>query len=523
MAVISAAGVLGRVALPVGDTATVQLIIDRARRGGRAASIARGPKASPSATATARCASSICRRRRTSWWATGSSPPASTASIRPACEVGRGRARRAGGHGLPRCDRPAVRRLLAPRDRAGPGGAGPGVGAASHGAGRKGGPMTALRMAALVLGGRADPERRSPGPAAAAWAISCSWRSWRPGCSTAGWPGLLTGTAGGHAAGRPRRAASLGLSGLGKCLAGYLAGVVGTQFIVTQWLSRGLLFLGRQRAQLGVLHRPLGAARLPPLRQPAAGGGDAGGVQRRGRRAAVLRDRIPACGPRAVAHAARAAAETAVPLMADPLVTDRRADRRAADRVLGGRARGVRRARRGVLALPGRRERGLRPHGGEQPPAPALAPGAARRHVRPRRDAAGREPRRVRRSRSSASTAPTSTGRSARLSAATGVDEAQIRETVRRHRGEPSYRPVVRRRRRDARAGVGRARPAPRSRAAGRGRRAGADAALPVGRPGRARARLRRRGRRGADGGGRPAQRLGGGAVRRREGLQQAC
>jgi rod shape-determining protein MreD len=36
----------------------------------------------------------------------------------------------------------------------------------------------------------------------------------------------------------------LGLSGLGKCVAGYLAGVAGTQFIVTQWMSRGLLFLG---------------------------------------------------------------------------------------------------------------------------------------------------------------------------------------------------------------------------------------------------------------------------------------
>jgi rod shape-determining protein MreD len=36
----------------------------------------------------------------------------------------------------------------------------------------------------------------------------------------------------------------IGLSGLGKCAAGYLAGVVGTQFIVTQWMSRGFLFLG---------------------------------------------------------------------------------------------------------------------------------------------------------------------------------------------------------------------------------------------------------------------------------------
>jgi rod shape-determining protein MreD len=55
--------------------------------------------------------------------------------------------------------------------------------------------------------------------------------------------GLLTGTAAGllqDALG----GGMLGLSGLGKCIAGYLAGIAGTQFIVTQWMSRGLLFLG---------------------------------------------------------------------------------------------------------------------------------------------------------------------------------------------------------------------------------------------------------------------------------------
>jgi len=55
--------------------------------------------------------------------------------------------------------------------------------------------------------------------------------------------GLLTGTAAGlvqDALG----GGMLGLSGLGKCGAGYLAGVAGTQFIVTQWMSRGFLFLG---------------------------------------------------------------------------------------------------------------------------------------------------------------------------------------------------------------------------------------------------------------------------------------
>ncbi|MGE5198381.1 MAG: rod shape-determining protein MreD, partial [Rhodospirillaceae bacterium] len=55
--------------------------------------------------------------------------------------------------------------------------------------------------------------------------------------------GLLTGTAAGliqDALG----GGMLGLSGLGKCVAGYVAGVAGTQFIVTQWLSRGFLYFG---------------------------------------------------------------------------------------------------------------------------------------------------------------------------------------------------------------------------------------------------------------------------------------
>jgi rod shape-determining protein MreD len=55
--------------------------------------------------------------------------------------------------------------------------------------------------------------------------------------------GLLAGTAGGllqDALG----GGVLGLSGLGKSVAGYLAGVAGTQFIVTQWMSRGFLFFG---------------------------------------------------------------------------------------------------------------------------------------------------------------------------------------------------------------------------------------------------------------------------------------
>jgi rod shape-determining protein MreD len=36
----------------------------------------------------------------------------------------------------------------------------------------------------------------------------------------------------------------LGLSGLGKCIVGYVTGIAGTQFIVTQATPRGIVFLG---------------------------------------------------------------------------------------------------------------------------------------------------------------------------------------------------------------------------------------------------------------------------------------
>ena len=55
--------------------------------------------------------------------------------------------------------------------------------------------------------------------------------------------GLLAGAAGGmlqDALG----GGILGLSGLGKSIVGYLAGIAGTQFIVTQSTPRGLVFLG---------------------------------------------------------------------------------------------------------------------------------------------------------------------------------------------------------------------------------------------------------------------------------------
>jgi rod shape-determining protein MreD len=55
--------------------------------------------------------------------------------------------------------------------------------------------------------------------------------------------GLLAGAAGGMLQ-DALSGGILGLSGLGKSLVGYLAGLAGTQFIVTQAMPRGLVFLG---------------------------------------------------------------------------------------------------------------------------------------------------------------------------------------------------------------------------------------------------------------------------------------
>ena len=67
------------------------------------------------------------------------------------------------------------------------------------------------------------------------------------------------------------------------------------------------------------------------------------------------------------------------------------------------------------------------------------------------------------------------------LARVTGVDEAFIRESIKRHRLEPSYRPIPDRRRRLARAGRRRRRAPPRHGTAGRARRARARlAAIPT-------------------------------------------
>jgi rod shape-determining protein MreD len=102
--------------------------------------------------------------------------------------------------------------------------------------------MTALRMAALVVaavllqGAFSRSGGGVPGDLVLVAVVAVGLLHGRLA-------GLLTGTAAGllqDALG----GGMLGLSGLGKCVAGYLAGVAGTQFIVTQWMSRGFLFLG---------------------------------------------------------------------------------------------------------------------------------------------------------------------------------------------------------------------------------------------------------------------------------------
>jgi rod shape-determining protein MreD len=102
--------------------------------------------------------------------------------------------------------------------------------------------MTALRMIALVLaavliqGVLPRSPRGAPGDFVLVAVVAVGLLHGRVA-------GLLAGTAAGLLQ-DVMGGGMMGLSGLGKCAAGYLAGVVGTQFIVTQWMSRGFLFLG---------------------------------------------------------------------------------------------------------------------------------------------------------------------------------------------------------------------------------------------------------------------------------------
>jgi rod shape-determining protein MreD len=67
--------------------------------------------------------------------------------------------------------------------------------------------------------------------------------------------GRVAGLLGGTLAGLAQDAAGggvLGVSGLAKSLAGFLAGVAGTQFIVTQTLPRVLVFMGATAVSAGL-------------------------------------------------------------------------------------------------------------------------------------------------------------------------------------------------------------------------------------------------------------------------------
>lgn len=89
--------------------------------------------------------------------------------------------------------------------------------------------------------------------------------------------GRVAGLLGGTLAGLAQDAVSgaiLGVSGMAKSLAGFLAGVVGTQFIVTQTLPRLLVFFGASLASSAVflgLYLLLGLRSVDPQQWVAIG------------------------------------------------------------------------------------------------------------------------------------------------------------------------------------------------------------------------------------------------------------
>ena len=107
----------------------------------------------------------------------------------------------------------------------------------------------------------------------------------------------LTGGAGDRAAGRrrvgrpgagrPVRAGVIGIGGLAKTVVGFLAGIVGTQFIVARPLPRFVVFFAATVAARGDVHRAVRAAGPRALRRARTGRGRPGGGQRGRRRGAV--------------------------------------------------------------------------------------------------------------------------------------------------------------------------------------------------------------------------------------------
>jgi rod shape-determining protein MreD len=116
------------------------------------------------------------------------------------------------------------------------------VDAGDDGTRREGNPVIALRVAAFVLGAlvlQGALERVVGGEAIDLGLVAV--------VSVALLHGRVAGLLAGTLAGLVQDALGggvLGMSGLGKSMAGYLTGVVGTQFIVTQAVSRFFVFLG---------------------------------------------------------------------------------------------------------------------------------------------------------------------------------------------------------------------------------------------------------------------------------------
>jgi len=91
----------------------------------------------------------------------------------------------------------------------------------------------------------------------------------------------------------------IGIGGLAKTLVGFLAGIIGTQFIVTASLPRVRGVFRRHGAPRGRVHGPVRTARPAALWRPRRGGGRPGDRERGGRRGGVPAGRAAAWSRRA--------------------------------------------------------------------------------------------------------------------------------------------------------------------------------------------------------------------------------
>ena len=92
--------------------------------------------------------------------------------------------------------------------------------------------------------------------------------------------GPVTGLLSGHFAGLVQDALSsgvIGIGGLAKTIVGFLAGIIGTQFIVAQPLPRFVVFFGATVLHAAGVHRVVRAARFAAVRDAVRRGRRAGG------------------------------------------------------------------------------------------------------------------------------------------------------------------------------------------------------------------------------------------------------